>query len=68
MENFLNPEVLKEEVTRKQFLRYALGLIVAVVGISNLIANIQKWKQSPSSVTKEPVAKSKGFGSSKFGV
>lgn len=68
MEKFLNPQLLKEEVTRKQFLRYALGLIVAVIGINNLIMNIQKWKSSPGTITPEQTTKPSGFGTSKFGV
>ena len=68
MEKFLNPQLLKEEVTRKQFLRYALGFIVAVIGINNLIMNVQKWKSSPGAITQKPTTKSSGFGTSKFGV
>ena len=69
MEKFLNPQLLKEEVTRKQFLRYTLGLVVAVVGINNLIMNIQKWKSAPGMITqKQPTNKPSGFGTSKFGI
>lgn len=67
MDKFLDPQILKEEVTRKQFLRYALGLIVAVVGISNLISNLKSWK-SPGTTTSDPSTKPSGFGTSKFGV
>ncbi|MEO5950704.1 MAG: hypothetical protein ABIQ04_04615 [Candidatus Saccharimonadales bacterium] len=69
MERFLNPQILKEEVTRKQFLRYVLGFAVAIIGINNLISNLQKWKAAPGAMTQvKPTTKPHGFGSSKFGV
>lgn len=68
MDRFFNSQILNEEITRKQFLRYALGLIIAIVGINNLIMNVQKWKPSPGAVTPKQPSKPSGFGSSKFGV
>ncbi len=69
MERFLNSQLLGKELNRKQFLRYALGFFVAIIGINNLIANLQKWKAAPGSITTTPTTtKPKGFGTSKFGV
>lgn len=63
-------QLLNKEMTRKQFLQHVGLLILAVVGISNMLASFKNIfdlpARQPRVAQEEP--KSKGFGSSKFGV
>ena len=60
--------LLETKISRKEFLRYMLGLILVVIGVNNFITALRgiitKQTTPPQLVEK----KTSGFGASKFGV
>lgn len=68
MAKLFTHELLQRELTRKDFIKYTLGFMLMILGISNFIANIRRFNtQSTPAAVPEQGAK-KGFGTSKFGV
>lgn len=69
MAKLFTHELLQRELTRKDFIKYTLGFMLMVLGISNFIANIRRFNTQSTSVTAMPEqGTKKGFGTSKFGV
>ncbi|MGB4762615.1 MAG: hypothetical protein WBP12_04660 [Candidatus Saccharimonas sp.] len=60
--------LLKREITRKEFLRYMLGMFLLVFGINNFLIALQKTVLQKKQTTKQSqVTTTHGFGASKFG-
>lgn len=61
-------EILKRELTRKEFLRYMLGLALVIFGVTNFISAIRGFIiQQNKQLGKVPTETTHGFGASKFG-
>jgi hypothetical protein len=64
MREFRN-KLLTKEMTRKQFLQFMAGALVAFLGMSNFLSFLSKHSEHPNkSVVNDS---SHGFGSRKFG-
>ena len=62
-------ELLAKQMTRKEFLQLAGMAVLALLGVSNFIAMLQRQTQKQTETrTIEKNQTGKGFGSSKFGV
>lgn len=62
-------ELMKRQMTRKDFLRLFAAALLSVFGVTNFIQYLLKHSSQPQSgsVTNAPQDRH-GFGSSKFGV
>ena len=61
--------LLETKISRKEFLRYMLGIVLVVVGISNFIAALRGIITTNQTTTPHITdKKTSGFGASKFGV
>ena len=65
MKNTKN-ELFKQQMTRKEFIQFAVMAILSVLGLKNFISFLMEQTQSQSG-TKISEKNSHGFGSSKFG-
>ena len=59
-------DLFEERLTRKQFLQYLLGGLLAVIGVQSVLTNLSRL-QTPQQQAADPTQR-KGFGTSKFGV
>jgi hypothetical protein len=57
-------DILNKQMTRKEFLRYAGGTLIVVLGLGNLLSFL---KQPTKTAIQAPPDASHGFGSRKFG-
>lgn len=65
----INEHLLQKEMTRKEFLQYMVGLLIAVFGFSNLVSVLSGLRDSPNG-RPQPLINDDGlhgFGSRKFG-
>ena len=58
-------ELLRKELTRKQFIQMMLLGVVSVLGFQNVLSMLTRVSDKPAAATKKA---SSGFGNSKFGV
>lgn len=58
--------LFETQLSRKEFLRYTLGLLLAIFGVSNFINAILRTSQRHNGAPSAPSA-THGFGASKFG-
>lgn len=65
----LNEQLLQKEMTRKDFLRYMVGIFIAVFGFSNFVSVLSSLRDSPDGQSKPIFNDDRlhGFGSRKFG-
>lgn len=63
-------ELMKKELTRKQFLQLLAVLIISVLGFNNLYSLLTKAGSTASTarLQSKHTDTSSGFGSSKFGI
>jgi len=59
-------ELSKTAMSRKHFLQFIAGGLLALFGLHNLIAYLSR--QNPAAMHTSAETPSRGFGSSKFGV
>lgn len=60
--------LLKREISRKEFLRYMLGLALVIFGVSNFLAALRRVILQQNKHTEIiPAETTHGFGASKFG-
>lgn len=57
-------DILNKQMTRKEFLRYAGGTLVMLLGLSNLLSFL---RQPTRTIVQTQVDDRHGFGSRKFG-
>jgi hypothetical protein len=57
-------DILNKQMTRKEFLRYAGGTLIVLLGLGNLLSFL---KQPTRTVVQSPAEDHHGFGSRKFG-
>lgn len=60
-------ELMKQELTRKQFLQLLVVMIVGVLGFNNLITMLTQYRRGQSR-NRAQIQGKNGFGSNKFGV
>lgn len=59
--------LLKKEMTRKDFLKLTGATLVGIVGISNVLKNLDKFATPEKTPTAEKAKASRGYGSSAYG-
>ncbi len=70
MKTVFDEEFLQKEMTRKQFLQYMTAVIVAMLGLGNIISALTSLRQKPEifiSNNSQNSEATKGFGTRKFG-
>lgn len=70
MKLVLDDDFLQKEMTRKQFLQYMTAVLVALLGLGNIISALTSLRQKPEIFAQQSTATEaeKGFGTRKFGV
>ena len=64
----LHKKLLQREMDRKEFLHFSAGLLIVVLGLSNLTSFIKRYADSTEhSTTTSASSAENGFGSRKFG-
>lgn len=61
-------EIAEKQMTRGEFLRLVGVVIVSMIGLSNLISNINRHMTGSDTTTARRTEATRGFGSGKFGV
>lgn len=66
MRDFISDQ-LNKPMTRKQFLQMSASLVLALVGVQNLMQVLVKHTSAPTSPVSLLAGNGNGFGSRKFG-
>lgn len=63
-------DLLTKEMTRQEFLKFSVGVLISLFGVGNLIKYMSAYNQQKKGVadTSRQTGGTTGFGSSKFGV
>lgn len=67
MGNNIHKKLLQKEMDRKEFLQFSGGIIIVLLGLSNLVSFIRKYAESDSPRSVATSNSQHGFGSRKFG-
>jgi hypothetical protein len=68
MRGDLRKKLLEKEMTRKEFLQFAGGSLLVLLGLTNVLALFSHLSRSVESPKVASTEASHGFGSHKFGM
>ncbi len=69
MARVFDDALLETKISRKEFLRYMLGIVLVLVGVGNFISALRGIFITAHPATQQLAEKKpSGFGASKFGV
>jgi len=68
MKNDVHLKLLKNNMTRREFLQFLGGSVLVLLGLGNLLALMGHVKKTALSDEVKPAPSSNGFGTRKFGV